>query len=493
MDYFFLSVFGFAAGIFAESLVSFGWWGIAFPFFLSAIFLTWFDIERSRLFIAASVFLFAAAFGMGRMMFAPQALPSAFEPLIGTNLSLQGTVAADPDIRDGNQRVTLAIEKGGQKTRILAVAPRSPSVSYGEIVEVSGGLERPQPFDADGGRVFRYDEFLAKDGIFGIIERAHMKSVAPPSGLVSHALDLLFGAKHAFVRGLENALPEPAAALAEGLLVGGKQGLGKPLTDAFMSAGLIAIVVLSGYNVMIVAEGILRALSFLPKRAALSVAGAGILGFVIAAGSGASALRAGLMACLALFARSTGRSYDALRALFFALFLMLVWNPLSLVYDPGFELSFIATLGLILGAPIIEANILFIRNAFLREVAATTIAAQLAVLPLLLYLTGNLSLVSLPANLLVLPVVPLAMLFSFVAGLSGVIAPLIAPAIGIPAYALLSYIIGIGAYAATLPLAHAIIPAFPFAVVVLAYALIGWFAVRPLTPLRQTASRTPSN
>src|SRR6185437_10148860 len=149
MDYFFLSVFGFAAGIFAESLVSFGWWGIAFPFFLSAIFLTWFDIERSRLFIAASVFLFAAAFGMGRMMFAPQALPSAFEPLIGTNLSLQGTVAADPDIRDGNQRVTLAIEKGGQKTRILAVAPRSPSVSYGEIVEVSGGLERPQPFDAD--------------------------------------------------------------------------------------------------------------------------------------------------------------------------------------------------------------------------------------------------------------------------------------------------------------------------------------------------------
>jgi competence protein ComEC len=180
--------------------------------------------------------------------------------------------------------------------------------------------------------------------------------------------------------------------------------------DAFTIAGLLPIVVLSGYNVMIVADGVLRGLAFLPKRSSVGLAGLVVFLFVAAAGGGSSAFRAGLMALLALFARGTGRTYDALRALGAVFVLMLLVNPLLLVDDPGFQFSFVATLGLIIGTPLIEPKMKWVRNGFLREILATTIAAQVAVLPILLYQTGNLSLVALPANALVLPFVPLTML-----------------------------------------------------------------------------------
>lgn len=487
MDYFFLFILGFSSGVLARSEIIFGWGTIGFLFLLALVFGTLWKTVGGKQYAIAALFLFAAVLGGARTILAPQALPLAFEPLVNTDVSLTGTVVADPDIRDTSQRVTVQVEEDGERTRILAVAPLTSEFSYGERVTVSGKLEKPAPFDTDGGRTFNYDKYLARDGIFGIIKQAYIKSDAQPSGLFARVMDALFGIKHVFVKGLENALPEPASALAEGLLVGGKQGLGKELTDAFTTSGLIAIVVLSGYNVMIVADAIRRALWFLPRRFALSAAGAGILGFVVAAGSGSSALRAGLMACLALFARSGGRSYDAMRALFFVLLVLLLWNPLLLAYDPGFELSFVATLGLILGTPLVERRIMFVRNGFLREIIATTVAAQIAILPLLLYLTGNLSFVSLPANILVLPLVPLTMALSFVAGLIGIVLPTIAPVFGLPAYIILSYIIAVGKYAAELPLAHVILPAFSIAFVVIAYVLL-W---RLIERLRKDSPKIP--
>jgi competence protein ComEC len=194
------------------------------------------------------------------------------------------------------------------------------------------------------------------------------------------------------------------------------------------------------------------------------------------------------MACLALFARSTHRTYAALRALLLVLLLMLAWNPLYLAFDPGFEFSFAATLGLILGAPILIPRLLWIKNPFLREIVATTVAAQVAVLPLLLWQTGNLSLVALPANILVMLVIPLAMALSFIAGLIGVIVPFIAPAVGIPAHLLLSYIVAVASYGAALPFAHVVLPAFPFALVVVLYALLFWLLKR----LERNAPSTPS-
>jgi len=236
----------------------------------------------------------------------------------------------------------------------------------------------------------------------------------------------------------------------------------------------VHIVVLSGYNVMIVAEGVMRSLSFLPRRMAAAAARAAIGVFVLAAGAGIASIRAGLMAGLALVARATGRTYDVIRALLLVGVVMLMHNPLLLAYDPGFQLSFVATLGLILGAPIFARALSFVRSGFLRELLASTLAAQVAVLPLLLYQTGLFSLVSLPANVLVLPFVPLAMALSAGAGLAGMLVPAVAPVLGIPAHLLLMLIIAIAEISAALPLSSVSVPQFPFAIVVLAYTALAY-------------------
>ncbi len=478
MDYFFISVLGFALGIIACSTLALGWGSVLFVAVLSGTFFILWYAHPEKLFATCALALIAFSLGLARTELAQKTMPRPFLPLVGANVLLHGTIAVDPDIRETSQRVTVMVTYGDATSLILAVAPLYPSVSYGEAITVSGTFLKPEPFATDGGRTFAYDTFLAKDGVFALIKDAHIQSTAPPSGFFTRAIGMLYRAKHIFTNGIENALPEPSAALAEGLLTGGKQGLGKELVNAFTISGLIQIVVLSGYNVMIIAEAVLRGLSFLPKRIALSSAGISILLFVVAAGSGTSALRAGLMACLALYARASGRTYNALRALFFVLLVMLMWNPFSLVYDPGFELSFLATLGLIIGTPLVEVRLLFIKNMFLREIVATTLAAQIAVLPFLVYLTGNFSLVSLPANILVLPVIPFTMLLSCIAGIVGMVIPWIAPFIGIPAFMFLSYIISVGIYSAQLPFAHVIIPAFSFFFVVLMYALLWRWVVR---------------
>jgi competence protein ComEC len=328
--------------------------------------------------------------------------------------------------------------------------------------------------------VFRYDRFLAKDEIFLLLQNASLDVVASRKGFFERARGFFSDLKFAGIDALAVALPEPHASLASGLILGGKQGLGAELLDAFIRSGLVHIVVLSGYNVMIVAEFVMRLFGGLAKRTAAAAAALAILAFVLAAGAGAASLRAGLMAGIALYGRATGRTYDAFRALAAAGLLMLLWNPLLLAYDPGFQLSFVATLGLIFGAPVLERKLAWVKMRFMREIAAATIAAQVSVLPLLLYQNGLFSLISLPANLLVLPFVPFTMLASFFALLGGVIVPALAPILALPAYALLSFIITIVEHLSALPLAAVSVPAFPFAFVILAYVLLVFFVRREL-------------
>jgi len=148
---------------------------------------------------------------------------------------------------------------------------------------------------------------------------------------------------------------------------------------------------------------------------------------------------------------------------------MVLWNPYILAFDPGFQLSVLATAGLIAFTPIVVTRLKFITpRLHVREITATTIAAQIAVLPLLLYQTGNLSLVALPANFLVLLAVPWAMLFSAIAALGGLIFSSLVlggveglgVVVGFPAYALLSYIIEAAKLFASLPFASVALPAF---------------------------------
>lgn len=137
-------------------------------------------------------------------------------------------------------------------------------------------------------------------------------------------------------------------------MLGVKESLGEGLEEDFVDTGLVHIVVLSGYNVTIIAEAIIRTLSFVSVMAGIYIGGIAIAVFAIMTGAGATIIRASIMAILALIARATGRRYEITRALFIAGFLMILENPYILLYDISFQLSFLATVGLIYLSPVFE-------------------------------------------------------------------------------------------------------------------------------------------
>lgn len=474
----FIGVIGFTLGTAAQSFFDMPWAATGCIALIGGLFVGFRVWKKESIYLGAGLLLLAASLGIARTELQPSRLPDAFRPLIGEVAAIQGVIVSDPDIRESSQRLTVEISEGGSSTRVLVVAPSYPPVSYGETISAAGKVELPQPFDTANGRVFRYDKFLAKDGVFAVMQNSKIEVAAPREGLWVQMRGALSDFKFAGLAALARALPEPEASLAGGLILGGKQGFGQSLLNDFITSGLVHIVVLSGYNVMIVADAVFRIAKLVSRSWAPAAAILTILSFVLAAGAGAASVRAGIMASIAMYGRASGRTYDAFRALVAAGLLMLLWNPLTLAYDPGFQLSFIATLGLIFGAPVIERWLASVRPKFLREIASSTIAAQIAVLPLLLYQNGLFSIVALPANLLVLPVVPFAMAASALAGVAGFLVPAIAPTIAFPAYLVLTYITSLVQFAAALPFSALALPAFPFVFVILAYAALGSLAYK---------------
>lgn len=480
MSYLLAVVSGFASGVGMRSVFFDSWAPVAFVLLLAALFGgAILFAESRRVYSLAAMFCVFMAFGMVRSSVADTPAPEAFMRDLKHRVSYEGVVVGDPDVREKNQRIALEVYKGESRVGALAVMPLSHHVAVGDRVRVYGTLLLPQAFETENGRTFRYDKYLEARGIRFLIQfgSIYTETEAPWYSLPA----ALARIKHSFLNGLNRALPEPASALAGGIVIGGKTGLSSDLQQAFIRSGLVQIIVLSGYNVMIVAEwvmiffGLLR----LPRRIQYFAGGAALLLFVGIAGISATAVRAAIMAIIALYARATGHSYAASRALLVAVFLMLLWNPLYLVFDPGFGLSVAATAGIIWLAPIIEARLTRLRP-FLKNVLATTLAAQISVLPLLLYNIGLFSLVALPANILVNPFVPLAMAAAAIAGVVGMtlgsLLPFVATVAGYPANILMQFFIFVAEKSSALPFAAFDLPLFSFWLVLIAYAVLIYFA-----------------
>lgn len=406
------------------------------------------------------------------------ASPSDLLHAAGRMAVVEGVVADDPDVRATAVRTPVSVSAlNGALAEgvILAVLPRDSAVQYGDRVVVRGVLEVPEPFETQTGRMFDYSRYLETRGVSLVMQRAVLRDRQDGGASV---LRLLFFLKHAFERGLERVMEEPMASLMEGFLLGEKSGLPPALTQAFIIAGLIHVVVLSGYNIGVVSEWTLRLFAaVLPRRAALGATAAVIVLFALMAGGGMATVRACLMGLIAILARYLNRSAAALRALCFAAAAMFLYNPL-VVTDAGFMLSVLATFGLITLAPWVEEKLTLLPAGGIRSTAGTTIAVQLFVLPALLYYSGVLSFVSVPINVLVLPLIPLAMLLGFAAGLLALLHPLAAFIPALAADLLLRIMIWLTETAAALPFASTVVPAFSGWIALLAYlpltAWAGW-------------------
>ena len=360
-----------------------------------------------------------------------------------------------------------------------------PAFSYDDHVSFTGKLLKPMNFQSgDDGRTFDYQGYLAKDDIYYEMKSAVVARIDPVvtddahTGLMASVgqkiVSALFRIKHSFVDVLDRTLGEPQAALAAGLVVGEKASLGKDLINDFRTVGLIHIVVLSGFNITIVADAIRRMLSRLPRLWGIAIGGIGIALFGVLVGGGATVIRSCFMAGVALSADVIRRDYNVVRALMLAGLLMIIQSPMILLHDVSFQLSFLATMGLILLASPIEMRLGFITETFgLRGIVASTFATQIFVSPFILYTMGQISIIGVVVNILVLPFIPVTMLAVFLTGAVGMVYLPIAQVIAWAAHLLLSYELFLVTHFARLPFAAAHVDTFSVWWVVGFYAVFG--------------------
>ncbi len=464
---------GFIAGILLRSLAPLGIASIAAALLVSAAAAL---VVRGRARASALLALvFVVAGGLGALRAGSAVLTGDqyLDAHIGQRVVLEGRVFQEPDVREGSVRLSVALMEASTTpvaARILAALPPQTHVRYGDTVRLSGTLAYPEAFDTEYGRTFDYPGYLAVSGIGYRLERANVAVLSPATPSLTAAAIAL---KQAYVGGLERSLPEPEAGLAAGITAGDKRGLGREAADEFRTANLTHIIVLSGYNITVVADALMRVLSFAPLAVRFAGGGAIALLFALMTGNAAASVRAAAMASIAMAARLGGRIYLADRALLVVVAGMAAWNPLSVAYDPGYQLSVAATAGLIWLSPLVERWCARVPERFgIRAVAVSSLSAQIAVAPLLFYSSGLVSLIALPANLLVLVVIPLAMGASAVAALGGLLVGPVAPLIALPAYALLAYIVGIVHLLASIPGAALGLPPFPGVLVFAAYAAL---------------------
>lgn len=476
-------VIGFCVGVTIESVWDFSLVYVVWLLLFSVVAgLLWRQANfvcPAPLLLPLACVLLAAALGMFRTNIFELQFDNSLAPLLDTEVTLVGEVIGDPDIRSSMQILTIAYET----EKIRVTTDKTKAVSYGDEIEVTGNLEKPEAFVTALGREFDYVKYLEAKGIEYQISFAEVN--VPQSQQGNVFLSVLLHSKHRLISLLDIVLSEPQGSLADGLLLGLDQGLGNKLEEDFRRAGIIHIVVLSGYNIMLVVSFVMFILSFFLRRKSRLVFGLlAILSFALIVGLSATVVRASIMASLLLIAQSLGRSYSVIRSLLLAGIIMVAINPYLLLFDIGFQLSFMATLGLILALPWFTANSQPELLTSVRGYVVATAATQIAVLPLLIYHIGEISLVSVFVNVLVLPSVPIAMFGAFVAAVVYAVVPAIGLLIGFVTQLVLSYIIVTAEFFSSLPFATYAFDEIAVAWVFVMYGVIGfgyWSLIRKTT------------
>ncbi len=437
---------GWIAGIWAATHVSQPWWAwlILAGLGVGGLFLL---RTKARLRSPLAVIIAFALAGMRyQLAQSPISDPASLARYNDVGeVALEGVVWEEPDVRDTRTNLRVRVDTlllPDTQTPVpvhglaLIYAPRysdsrlsatgDGEFHYGDRLRVFGMLETPPIFED-----FSYRDYLAQQGVYSQVRQVRVTFLAGRRG--NPLQQALYDFKARALNTLAHILPEPHASLLQGILLGVESGIPKDLQDSFSATGTSHIVAISGFNVSIIA-GLFAAVAnrlFGARRGAV-IAILAVAAYTLLVGAGASVVRAALMGSLALVAQRIGRRAVGLNTLAAAVIVMTLINPLSL-RDVGFQLSAAATLGLVLYAEPFEAafknlaaHITTAENAArlsasVGEFFLLTLAAQITTLPLIAYYFKRLSLISLVANLLILPAQPAVMVTGGLALIAGLI------------------------------------------------------------------------
>ncbi len=371
-------------------------------------------------------------------------------------VEVQGMVAEEPDVRDRYCLLTFSaseIAVNDEKEEVAGIAlvrvPLYPTYHYGDVLNVTGLLETPPQFED-----FDYRSYLARQGIYSVIYYPGVEILERRQG--SKPLEWIYSLRERLSASLARALPEPQGSLAQAVLLGLRGNLPDSLYEAFSRTGTAHILAISGLHISIIIAIFLSfgILVFGRQRSIyiwLTLAITWL--YALLAGMHPPIIRAAIMGSLFLIAEYLGRQRSAIIALAFTAAVMVGVQP-NLLWTVSFQLSFLAMAGLILLYPYFQAwgkkSIASLFGAGERIVAvgnmitdgfAATLAAIVAVGPLIVYNFGVVSLVALPATFLSLPALPFIIITTALVAFVGLFALLAAQILGWLAWLFLSYLV----------------------------------------------------
>jgi len=430
----------FLGGIILASIISFPIWAwilfslVAFGIYLiSRKIRTRISHPPSGYFtgIIPSLFLFLTLLFLGSVYYQSRqpkvdAFHTAFYNDREYEMLVTGYLEEPPDYRDNYTNLKLNVEYIDSGSGDLPVSglilvrvDKNHEYEYGQRLRVRGELKTP-PENED----FSYRDYLAREGIHSYMSSADVTKLPGSGG--NFITWTIYKFKELLLERTYRLYNDPEASLLAGILFGVDTGLPSRLQDAFKNTGTSHIIAISGFNIAIIAGIFFSIFKYITNErlgALFAIIGIFLYSFLV--GGDAAVMRAAFMGSISLLARQLGRRNMGLNALMVVALIMALINPLVL-WDVGFQLSFFATLGLILYAEPFSnftANLISKLSKhdtstftnIINENVVLTFAAQLTTIPIMAYHFKRISLISLIANPFILPVQPAVMILGGIA------------------------------------------------------------------------------
>lgn len=429
------------------------WWFAAAVFFLALTVWFW----PRKVFLSAAVLFFAL---WRYSLSLPADAPDKIWHYNGRIVKVLGYVGDEPDVREANQKLKINAEKlsfsNGSSVsvngKILATADLYPEYKYGDELELDCELEQPEEING-----FAYDRYLARYDIYSVCY--YPKANATGKNLGNPVYAKIFALKEKIAGVIDAGMSEPESSLARPIVFGGQRGVAPDTKLDFQKTGLTHIMAVSGFNVSILAAVVMAALlgAGVSRQRAFYLAVILLAGYIVLVGLPASAMRAGLMGFLVLWALKLGRLNKITNSLVLTAAILLLINPKLLRDDAGFQLSFLALAGLVYVYPILEAlreKIKLPKLKGLSDGLLITLAAQVFTLPILAYNFSQISLIAPLANLAVLWTLPILTVLVLIAIPLGAFLPGLSFIFFLPGLVLTKYILAAVKYLAALPFSY---------------------------------------
>jgi competence protein ComEC len=310
-----------------------------------------------------------------------------------------------------DQRIdkTLLVIKDSQYQKNIQVTVHSKNNFLpGDTVQAYGAIQIPTDFMTDTGRMFSYQAYMQSKNIMAVMPSASLHFVLQGNfSIVRFATIVRFHIAAILTR----YISFPIDGLVAGILVGYQGGIPSAMQDLFRTTGVLHVVVLSGENITLLAVFLAMLLRPLPFHIRSILTACAIVLVVLISGAGVSAIRAGIMGIIALSAGMVRRNYIPFRALTISILFFFFYSPETIFVDPGFHLSVLATIFMIIVVPKIELLFSYLPEKYaIRELAMLALCVPIFMLPYTMYFSGLVPLASPFANILMAIVTPLMML-----------------------------------------------------------------------------------